>query len=324
VSLWTGQRPALEVTAETWPNLLAGGEVPPWVFSLLNTAPGEVASWQSEPRGALSRRADGENKTLWSLRIPHALAMDAAAFEQACDFAYRNLGRRVAESERPFAVRWWNFIPGILEPLGQLEHRYMVFNAGRFNALAAAGSTHFGRLATASGVGHSSDEFVLHCLSAREAGRQIENPRQTPAWHYSQRYGPAPPCFARATLIERGDTKQPWLLVGGTASVLGEDSCHRDHLPSQLEETLRNLAALVGAAENMAAQDQAAQDQAVLLSRYRELRVYYTKAENAEYLENRLRQELGAQVVLEMVPAVLCRPELLVEIEGLAALQARA
>ena len=30
-------------------------------------------------------------------------------------------------------------------------------------------------------------------------GVAIENPRQTPSYHYSRRYGPRPPCFARAT-----------------------------------------------------------------------------------------------------------------------------
>ncbi len=228
-----------------------------------------------------------------------------------------------------FAVRWWNFIPGILEPLGALEHRYMVFNAGRFLALADAGSAAFGRLATASGVGHDGADFVVHCLSADGAGRQIENPRQIPAWRYSLRYGPKPPCFARATRIERG--ARPWLLVGGTASVRGEESFHRNDLRGQLEETLRNLAALVHAAETEAAGPAsegaapAAMSFAELadwLGRYRELRVYHPRREQGRKIESELRRRFGNTVAIEMVPADLCRSELLVEIEGLAELQA--
>ena len=305
-----------------------GTEVPPWVFSILGLSP---ASSPYEPAGEgfLLRQLVGPQSTLWSLRIEGAVGMDAATFENACADAYRIVGRRVAASERPYAVRWWNFIPGILEPLGQLEHRYMVFNAGRFQALATAGSNGFGRLATASGVGHGGADFVLHGLTRAESGRQIENPRQVPAWRYSQRFGPKPPCFARATRIER-DARH-LLLVGGTASVCGEDSCHRDDLLGQLEETLRNLAALVLAAENPEGGSAApkteklaelgAEELADALLAYRELRVYYPCPEHGVKLEAELRRRLGSAPGIEMVPAALCRPELLVEIEGLAELR---
>lgn len=308
--------------------------MPPWVFAMLGlAAAAATAGWRAEGDGILLRCIEGSSATLWSLRVKGALAMDAGVFERACAEAYRILGGLVAASRRPFAVRWWNFIPGILEPLGKLEHRYMVFNAGRHQALEDAGGTGLGRLATASGVGHDGPDFVLHCLSARAAGRQIENPRQIPAWRYSLRYGPKPPCFARATRIERG--RRSWLLVGGTASVRGEDSFHTGDLRGQLEETLRNLAALVESAE--AGEPAAAAtatggeaggrvlppaELAALLGRYRQLRVYHPRTEHGPELESELRRRLGPEVGLEMVAVDLCRPELLVEIEGLAELQA--
>lgn len=334
VSLVTGHISELQVLDPPPPKIL-GGEVPPWVFAMLGQAAAEAAAtdWRAEGEGFLLRRIEGSTKTLWSLRVPGALAMNAENFEKACAEAYRILGSRVAASRRPFAVRWWNFVPGILEPLGALAHRYMVFNAGRFHALEDAGGTGFGRLATASGVGHDGPDFVLHCLSARTAGRQIENPRQVPAWRYSLRYGPKPPCFARATRIEQG--RLSWLLVGGTASVRGEDSFHSGDLRGQLEETLRNLAALVESAEDVepAAGAEAGGGEAAgrvlpaaeltgLLARYRHLRVYYPRPEHGAELEDELRRRLGSEVSLEMVAAELCRPELLVEIEGLAELQA--
>lgn len=302
----------------------AGAEAPPWVFALLGaTADAMDADWNLRTDGTALRRIESAGHTLWSLRVPDALNRDAESFEQACAEAYRTLGRQVEASGHPYAVRWWNFIPGILEPLGALEHRYMVFNAGRFQALADAGvSADWGRLATASGVGHAGAAFVLHCLSAAAPGRQIENPRQIPAWRYSLRYGPKPPCFARATRVERSERGQhgagAWLLVGGTASVRGEDSFHRDDLQGQLDETLRNLAALVGAAEGRELREA---DEAALLTRYRELRVYHPRRADGRRLEKELRRRLGPGPRLEMVHADLCRAELLVEIEGLAELQ---
>lgn len=318
------------------------GEVPPWVFALLGAAAEVAAAAEGagfrpdEKSGFGLRRIDGSEATLWSLRVADAEELGAEAFEASCAAAYRELGGRVRSSERPHAVRWWNFIPGILEPLGGLEHRYMVFNAGRYQALAAAGSTGFGRLATASGVGLEGRDFVLHCLSTAEPGVQVENPRQIPAWRYSSRFGPKPPCFARATRVT--PSGRPWLLVGGTASVRGEESFHPGDLRGQLEETLRNLAALVHAAEwSLAGRGGRPAPEAgegsgatpvlafaetdAWLARYRELRVYHPRPGDAGEIAAELRRRFGPAVAIEMVPAELCRPELLVEIEGLARLE---
>ena len=80
----------------------------------------------------------------------------------------------------------------------------MVFNAGRFEAL----SDWFGgpgrlpdSLPAASAVGHDGDDFAVHCLLLSRPGVAVENPRQVPAFRYSARYGPRPPCFARATVV---------------------------------------------------------------------------------------------------------------------------
>ena len=70
----------------------------------------------------------------------------------------------------------------------------------------------------------------------------LENPRQVPAYRYSRRYGLRPPCFARATKFEST------LFIGGTASIIGEDSRHAAAIVAQTEETLSNLRALIAAA----------------------------------------------------------------------------
>ena len=78
--------------------------------------------------------------------------------------------------------------------------RYMVFNAGRFDGYAQwlCASDGFGRLLpTASAVGVISDDLVIYCLASDTRGTPVENPRQKPAYKYSQRYGPMPPCFSR-------------------------------------------------------------------------------------------------------------------------------
>src|SRR5207249_2256005 len=77
-------------------------------------------------------------------------------------------------------------------------------------------------------------------LAADTAGIPVENPRQVPSYRYSERYGIRPPCFARATRL--GST----LFIGGTASIIGEESSHPDDVGAQIRETLQNISALIG------------------------------------------------------------------------------
>jgi chorismate lyase / 3-hydroxybenzoate synthase len=194
--------------------------------------------------------------------------------------------------------------------------RYMVFNAGRFKAFESwyGSSETFSRhVATASGVGHTGADLVIHCLATKAPGIAIENPRQISSYRYSRRYGPIPPCFARATIVSAPDNRR-LLLVGGTASIRGEDSMYVDSLAMQLDETLDNLASLIRAAEQ---RDLAT---AEALTRLRSLRVYYPQQQDAPAIADALQTTMPAACRIEMIQAELCRPELLVEIEGIAEL----
>jgi hypothetical protein len=218
-------------------------------------------------------------------------------------------------------VRLWNHIPAITARVDDRRDRYMVFNAGRYRAFANwyGGPGAFDRdVATASGVGHDGGDLVVHCLSARSPGLAVENPRQITPHRYSERYGPLPPCFARATVLKDAGL----ILVGGTASIQGEDSVHRASLSGQLTETVTNLASVVGAAHaRVGSSFHATNGAAGWLACYRELRVYYPRAEHGAFLERAVRDQFPAGCRVEMVRADLCRPELLVEIEGVAGLQ---
>ena len=109
---------------------------------------------------------------------------------------------------------------------GDGMNRYMVFNAGRHRGyrrrLSGRRDLPPSAIATASGVGTDGDDLFVAALGALRAGVPVENPRQIPAYRYSARYGPIPPCFSRATL----ELEPKRLFVGGTSSVCGEDSVH--------------------------------------------------------------------------------------------------
>jgi hypothetical protein len=127
-----------------------------------------------------------------------------------------------------------------------------------------------------------------------------------------------PPCFARATLL-RPRSEQPALLVGGTASIIGEESRHVDILDAQARETFRNLASLVASAVGRTLpEDTTATEIHSLLNRFQELRVYYTNPAHRERLAALVRTTFSSQCRVEWLQVLLCRAELLVEIEGVA------
>ena len=241
----------------------------------------------------------GEGFSLASVTVPGARSLGRAELHEATALAYRRIEAELRSRGTVHPVRLWNHIPGIHEDMGDGLDRYMVFNAGRYEALSAwfGGKETFDtRVASASGVGHQGRDLVIHCLAADRPGRAVDNPRQVAPYRYSRRYGPLPPCFARATAVES------LILVGGTASIVGEASVHLGDLARQAEETLANLAVLAA------------------LDRYRDVRVYYPDPARLAELRNLVEDAFPGAGGIEWVRADLCRAELLVEIEGVAAL----
>ena len=118
-----------------------------------------------------------------------------------------------------------------------------------------------------------------------------------------------PPCFSRATIATLNGA--PRLLVGGTASIVGQDSMHVDDADAQLEETLRNLEALIRAALGDPRSARA-------LERLRDLRVYVARPEDAAAIRSRLDVRCPRADRIEIAISRVCRPELMVEIEGIA------
>jgi hypothetical protein len=240
--------------------------------------------------------------------------------------AYRGLGALLSRHER-HAVRFWNFIPRIHAQLTDGRDRYMVFNAGRFHAFSDlyGSAAMFARaLPTASAVGTDRGPLVIHALGDIAPGSPLENPRQVPAYSYSKRYGPLPPCFARATLTERapGDHR---LLIGGTASIIGEDSHHMRDPRRQAHETFDNLTQLVASA-SARVHAQVDQDAPTLppvsdpLDALTDLRVYFVQEDHAALVRDLVLARFRRAEHIEFMRADLCRTELLVEIEGQARL----
>jgi enamine deaminase RidA (YjgF/YER057c/UK114 family) len=285
-----------------YPEALPLLPVPPrWVEELLGS---------SAPDGARNGGVDVRTlgpATHATTRIPDAVDLDAAVLREKVASAYRAVIESLEQIGR-HPARFWNFIPDIGEPMRHGLDRYMVFNAGRHDAY----SDQCGALGTASAVGIKGSDLSIHCLALDEPGTPVENPRQTPAWQYSARYGPLPPCFSRATIVDLAGRRT--LLIGGTASVVGEDSRHAGQFDAQLEETLLNLEALIRTA------DQNSPDGVAALHRLVDLRVYVTSPAEAERVRGVIASQCPRARNVAVALAQVCRPELLVEIEGVAEL----
>jgi len=213
------------------------------------------------------------------------------------------------------AVRLWNFLPGICKSIDRDLDRYRLFNVARhreFEQRFGTAALRDGSLPTASCVGHAGRSIAVHALGAREASRAVENPRQVPAYSYSNKYGPKPPSFSRAGIASFGSRRM--LLIAGTASVLGEDSVHSGSLGAQCDETLVNLRAVAMSGKQAAGRVGVPESSA--LNGLCATRVYYRHADHLSWLRENLDRTLLGCRDIEFVQADICRDELLVEIEA--------
>ncbi|HEV7299520.1 MAG TPA: hypothetical protein VGN72_09170 [Tepidisphaeraceae bacterium] len=284
---------------------------PMWVDSWVGLAESTV---QSTAPVQLTIRT-GRDATLITARVVDArAAVDADMFRSRVVSAYDVIRCAIAAGPHAHVVRMWNHVPGIGDPMGDAVDRYMTFNAGRHAAMTRWFGPSLASLApAASGVGHDGDDLVIHALATHEPGRPIENANQVPAYRYSTRYGPLPPCFARATLTR---APRQALLISGTAAITGEQTRHAGVLRRQFELTLDHLRTLL---KSVPANGVARSDADDVLSRLAQVRIYVPRAEDRSQIAEWSRETFSDDV--QVWHADLCRPDLLVEIEGYAPIE---
>jgi chorismate lyase/3-hydroxybenzoate synthase len=126
------------------------------------------------------------------------------------------------------------------------------------------------------------------------------------------------------------------ILVAGTASIRGEETVHVGDVRGQTRETFENLAVLVGSASGVLAPAPAGAPRAPgaerpkasapgsleALRQFRDLRVYYVRPGDRAVVAGMVAAAAPHLKDVEYVRADLCRPDLLVEIEGTACLSA--
>ncbi len=249
----------------------------------------------------------------------------AGAYDQTMDALGRMRGVLAgAGSDYQRVVRTWFYLGGITEPEAGFQ-RYHELNRARtdfyrnvcFNRSAPGSLAGGGVYPASTGIGMAGHGLVASCL-ALETDRDdvflvpLENPQQTPAYAYPSKYSPQSPKFSRAVALVLGNYLATW--VSGTASIVDSESCHAGDPAKQTAQTLDNIERLI-AADNFAARG--VKGAGARLRDLAKIRVYLKRPEDLAECRAVCERRLGPVPAIYAV-ADICRPELLVEIEGVA------
>lgn len=168
-----------------------------------------------------------------------------------------------------------------------------------------------------TGIGADGRDLLMSCVALSTKRDDVsltplENPRQVAACDYSPIYSPESPKFSRAMAIRIGQFDT--VMVSGTASITDSESRFIDDVEGQTHQTLDNISALISA-ENF--QRHALEGGGQTLDDLAIARVYIKHREDYDRVKDACEARLGELPTIYAV-ADVCRPELLVEIEGIA------
>jgi enamine deaminase RidA (YjgF/YER057c/UK114 family) len=231
------------------------------------------------------------------------VAEDAAVpLEETSRQLYEQLFGLLGASGYSHLLRVWNYFSGITAETGGME-RYRRFTLGRHQAFQGHGRS-VEAAPAACALGSGSGPLSLFFLAGKEPGHPLENPRQVSAYRYPAQYGPRSPTFSRALLSRVGGQSQ--LFISGTASIVGHESLHPDDPAAQTQEVLTNIRALLDEARAAG----------LATARRLLLKAYVRHPVMLEQIRPIILEQLGAEDRVVFLKAEICRPELLVEIEG--------
>jgi len=257
-------------------------------------------------------------------RTPGASVYDGAtcAFGQVRSLLGR-VGLRLEQ-----VIRTWLYLGGIVDDEGPTQ-RYKQLNHARDDVYGdirfLAGRLPEGRgrcrsgpaYPASTGIGTEGRGIMISALAlATErsdvAAVPLENPRQASAYDYAASYSPRSPKFSRGMALTCG--ADAMIFISGTASITSSETQHAGDVVSQTHETLDNIEALISE-ENLGRHG--LPGLGTSLDGLGLIRVYIKRREDYATIRSLCEARLGALPTTYTV-ADVCRPELLVEIEGIA------
>jgi enamine deaminase RidA (YjgF/YER057c/UK114 family) len=221
-------------------------------------------------------------------------------------------------------IRTWLYLGGIVEDEGPTQ-RYKDLNRARTDFYQdirfLAGRVPAGRRDPAypasTGIGTEGRGIMMSAIALATDRKDIvavplENPRQTSAYAYGAHHSPTSPKFSRAMALSCGEYAT--IFISGTASITNSETRHVGDVVAQTHETLDNMAALISE-ENLCRHG--LPGLGTSLESLALARVYIKRRQDYAKTRAVCRERLGELPTIYAV-ADVCRPELLVEIEGTA------
>ena len=238
--------------------------------------------------------------------------MSASTYEQASSI-FKGIEKMLQTNGfKPSDIyRQWNYIQGITM-LNDGSQNYQEFNDARsifYNKCEWSNG-----YPAATGIGADAGGVVVevNAIKSHDKSLPIDNPLQIAAHNYSQDVldGKAidilkeksTPKFERARLL--GNT----IFISGTAAIKGEQSINSHNAVEQTAETMEIMDRLVSK-ENIPTENNGVH--------YDLLRIYVKRKNDIEAVKDFMDTHYP-DVAKHYLVADVCRPELLVEIEGIA------
>jgi enamine deaminase RidA (YjgF/YER057c/UK114 family) len=227
-------------------------------------------------------------------------------------------------------IRTWLYLGDIVGPEGETQ-RYKELNRARtdffrdfcFSPVSTPKGFSPTLYPASTGIGADSRDVVMSCIALATdrddiIGTPLENPLQTSAFDYSAKYGQKSPKFARAMALSCGPFAT--IFISGTASITQSETRHIGDVEAQTRQTLDNIEALISD-DNLRQHGMAGLG--TPLDGLALVRVYIKRQEDYAKTKAVCEARLGELPTVYAV-ADVCRPELLVEIEGIAFSRRRA
>ncbi len=219
--------------------------------------------------------------------------------------------RNILESESfsvSDIVRQWNYIDHITAVHDGIQN-YQLFNDARSDFYA--GSDWTGGYPAATGIGCEAGGVMIIVYAVRGFdgdNRPIDNPLQIPAHKYSGNVLASGKGVVRTTpKFERGRLLGEVVFVSGTAAIKGENSEFSDDACVQAKEAIYVV-------EHLVEPSNISKERSSF--RFDLMRVYVRRPQDLETVRNVLTARF-TNIPIHFLTADICRPELLLELEGI-------
>lgn len=205
-------------------------------------------------------------------------------------------------------VRQWNYIDHITAENDGIQN-YQLFNDARSDFYAATNWSNGYPAATGIGCDTGGVTIVVYAVKDfKGADRPIDNPLQIPAHKYSGKVLASGKETVRTTpKFERGRLLGDVVFVSGTAAIKGENSEFSDDACVQAEEA-------IDVVEHLVEPSNISKDSSGF--RFDLIRVYVRRPQDMESVRNVFTTRFP-NIPVHFLIADICRPELLLELEGI-------